>query len=213
MRSVVLFGAGSALIVDVEETCRRLGIKVAAVVRNHGGPSQASDPSLVVTTDEMPDGLLRTPVTIPLFKPENREAALSEARKLGACAFEALIDPTAVLPSRITICEGAYVNAGCTLGAEARLGRFALVNRGAVIGHHAVLGDFSSIGPGVVMAGQVSVGKGAMIGAGAVLLPKVTIGPGATVAAGAIVDRDVPAKAVAASPRARIVSPGPGPVE
>ena len=35
---VVLFGAGSAVIVEVEESCRRLGRSVAAIVRNTNRP-------------------------------------------------------------------------------------------------------------------------------------------------------------------------------
>ena len=111
---------------------------------------------------------------------------------LGARAFPFLIDPTSILPRRIEIADGSYINAGCVVGAAARIGRFAFINRGASLGHHLDLGDYASIGPGVTIAGQVRIGPDAMIGAGAVVLPGISIGRGAIVAAGAIVHRDVP---------------------
>ncbi len=188
MPAITLFGAGSPVIVDVEETCRRLGWPVAAIIRNVDAPDQAAQADLVRGLDGwVPAG----PVAVPLFTPANRRTAVTQARALGARDFPPVVDPTSILPSRIAIGEGAYVNAGCTLGALARIGRFAFVNRGASLGHHLELGEFAASGPGGVVAGQVTIGAGAMLGAGAVVLPGVRIGAGARVAAGAVVRRDV----------------------
>ena len=188
MDGIVLFGAGSPVVVEMEETCRRLGWAVRAIVRNVEGPDFAGDAGLVCGVEGL---RLEGAVAVPLFTPGNRRLGVAHARALGAVAFPAMVDPTSILPGRIEIGEGVYVNAGCTIGAMARLGRFAFVNRGACLGHHLELGEFASIGPGVVVAGQVSVGAGAMIGAGAVVQPGVRIGAGARVAAGAVVRRDV----------------------
>jgi hypothetical protein len=135
---------------------------------------------------------LAGPVLLPLFSPRNRRSAWQHALSFGATEFPALLDPTAILPRRIDIDQGVYINAGCTLGAASRLGRFALVNRGACLGHHLNLGAFASIGPGAVVAGQVTIGDNAMIGAGAVILPGITIGAGCVVGAGVVIDSDVP---------------------
>lgn len=192
---VVLFGAGSAVIVEAEESCRRLGRRVAAIVQNIAGTTWAQDPSLVVPLDLFDERLFEYDVLIPLFRPANRRTAAAQAKELGAQKFASVIDPTSILPQRLSVGEGAYVNAGCTIGACSEIGRFAFVNRGCSLGHHLSLGEFVSLGPGVVIAGQVTIGAGALIGAGAVLLPKVTIGADATVAAGSVVRRDVPAGA------------------
>jgi hypothetical protein len=191
LTSVSLFGVGSPIVVDVEESCRRAGWVVERGICNVEAPAQVSDavPVLRVT----PDLRLRGAVLLPMFSPANRRYAWREAVTLGAALFPALLDPTAIRPSRLEVQEGVYVNAGCVLGAASRLGRFAFINRGACLGHHLDLGDFASIGPGAVIAGQVTIGAGAMIGAGAVILPGITIGAGAVVGAGVVVDADVPA--------------------
>jgi len=191
--SVVLFGAGSPIVVDVEESCARRGWRIVAVVKNVDGPDYASDPKLLVSAGAARLG--DHPVVLPLFGPANRNSAREHAISLGARDFATLIDPTSVVPKRLEVGEGSYINAGCTLGGATRIGRFAFINRGCSLGHHLTLGDFVSIGPGVVIAGQVEVGEGAMIGAGAVILPKVRIGAGAVVGAGAIVVDDVAASA------------------
>ena len=190
MPTVALFGAGSPLIVDVEESCARAGWPVATAVRNVPGPAYSSPD--VHLTDADDDTRLDHPVLLPLFTPANRRKAWMDALARGARRFPALVDPTSILPRRISIAEGVYVNAGCVLGAESALGRFSLVNRGAKLGHHFRLGAFASIGPGVVIAGGVCIGDGAMVGAGAVILPNVQVGEGAVVGAGTVVRQDVP---------------------
>jgi sugar O-acyltransferase (sialic acid O-acetyltransferase NeuD family) len=187
---IVLFGAGSPIIVEFEESCARLGWPIAAVVQNVPGEVYAGGDAPVA--EATPDMRLRHPVLLPLFSPANRKRAWQHAVSLGASAFPCLIDPTSVLPRRIDVGEGCYVNAGCVIGAASRIGRFVFINRGASLGHHLTLGDFASIGPGVTVAGQVTIGAEAMVGAGAVVLPGISIGSGAIVGAGAVVHRDVP---------------------
>ncbi|MDR3531491.1 MAG: DapH/DapD/GlmU-related protein [Rhodopila sp.] len=191
MTSVTLFGVGSPVVVDIEESCRRAGWSIQMGIRNV--PATAHVSGSVPVQSLTDDLTLPGPVLLPLFSPANRRFAWRQATSLRAVHFPALLDPTAILPGYLDVGEGVYVNAGCTLGAASRLGRFAFVNRGACLGHHLDLGEFASIGPGAVVAGQVTIGADAMIGAGAVILPGMTIGAGAVVGAGVVVDADVPA--------------------
>lgn len=201
MTEILLFGAGSAVIVDMEQSCRRLGLDVAAVIQNRPGPSFATRPALVLPVEAAPPSLFAQGVALPLFTPANRATALEEAQALGARRFPPLLDPTAILPDDLAVAEGVYLNAGTVLGAASRLGRFAFVNRGCALGHHLLVEEFASIGPGVVAAGQVTIGARATIGAGAVLAPGLRIGAGATVAIGSVVVRDVaPGATVAGNP-------------
>lgn len=189
-RQVVLFGSGSPIIVEIEESCARAGWQIAYIVKNVEGRDFARAAGLVRSAAETP--AIAEDVLVPLFSPANRERAVREARGLGAKRFPALVDRTCILARDLQIEEGAYVNAGCTIGASVRIGQFAFVNRTASLGHHLSLGEFASIGPGVVVCGQVTIGARAMIGAGAILTPGITIGAGAVVSAGTVVRRDVP---------------------
>src|SRR4051794_35695191 len=76
-RSVVLFGAGSPIIVDVEETCARLGWHILAVIKNVEARVYASDDARVA--DATPELRLDAPVLLPLFSPANRRHAWKHA--------------------------------------------------------------------------------------------------------------------------------------
>ena len=191
---VVLFGVGSPIVVDIEESCHRAGWSIVAAIRNVDGPVHTGPSIPILTPDN--DAWRAHPVLVPLFRPANRFSAWQQAVSLGTTDFPRLLDPTSILPRRIDIEEGVYINAGCVLGAGSRIGRFGFVNRGASLGHHLDLGEFASVGPGAVIAGQVTIGPNAMIGAGAVILPGVTVGAGALVGAGCIIRADVPAGSV-----------------
>lgn len=204
MRKIILFGIGSTVIVDIEETCERLGIEVIAV-KNMDCPVHFSDPSRVYLAEDLPEGCRDLPVLVPLFTPGHRKSAVEHARQCGLGQFESLVDPTSVLSRSVVIGRGVYINAGCTVGGAGSFGDFSFINRSASIGHHANIEDFTSIGPGAVLAGHVTVGRGTVIGAGAVLLPKMVIGENSVVAAGAVVTKPVPSHCMAAGNPAKII--------
>ncbi|MGE0426048.1 MAG: acetyltransferase [Reyranellaceae bacterium] len=203
---VVLFAAGGPLIVDLEESCRRANRRVVATILNRPGPDYSLDPTRTVHVADISEALRAVPFLCPLFTPANRRTAVSEALVLGLRAAPALVDPTAIVASSVSVDAGSYVNAGCILGAASRIGRHVIVNRGASVGHHGEVGEFASIGPGAVIAGQVRIGPGAMLGAGAVIEPGLTLGAGSVVAAGAVLRQDLPPGAVATGNPARIAA-------
>ena len=205
MTGIILFGIGSPLLVDVEESLYRAGVPVIAGIRNRPGDSYLSEDLPCQTTDTLTNELADLPFLVPIFTPAYRWEAAREAASLGLVRPFKLIDPSVPAPRRLEIGEGSYVNAGCTIGAETKFGPFALVNRGVSIGHHVRLGAFVSIGPGAVVAGHVTIGTGSVIGAGATILPGVTVGDNAVAGAGAVVTRDVPAGCLVVGNTARVV--------
>jgi len=204
MESVVLYGAGSPIIVDIEETCLRCGLLVKAIIDNVDGETYAIDKSKIVGATNITPELLDLSITIPLFTPAYRKFAFDQIKALGAKRFNPLIDPTAILPKSLTISDGVYINSGVTLGAMSQLGAFVFINRGVSLGHHLEIDEFSSIGPGVIAGGHVKIGRGVVIGVGAVLLPGVRIGNNSVVGGGSVVIADVPENTLVVGNPARV---------
>jgi sugar O-acyltransferase (sialic acid O-acetyltransferase NeuD family) len=196
-RRVVLYGVGSPLVVDAEESCARAGVEIVVGVRNIDGAVYVSDSLRVVSPSELTDTERACGVLIVLFTPGHRRAAFEDALRAGFSRGATVVDPTSPVARSARIGDGVFINAGCVIAAACRLGDRVLVNRSASIGHHAVIGAYASIGPGAILAGSVTIGRGAVIGAGAVILPEVEIGDNAVIAAGSVVRRSVPANSLA----------------
>jgi sugar O-acyltransferase (sialic acid O-acetyltransferase NeuD family) len=207
-RSIVLYGVGSPVVVDVEESLTRARVSVTVAVRNVEGEAWTMGDLRIIGRTALGPDILADPFLVPLFAPGHRQMAAAEAVASGFTVPFTLIDPTAVTPGAFAPGPGSYINAGCTIGSAGCFGEFTFVNRGASICHHAQFDRFVSIGPGAVLAGQVHVGKGSVIGAGAVVLPGLRIGANAVVGAGAVVTKDVPDHAMAMGNPARIVKTG-----
>lgn len=207
-RRLVIYGAGAPLAIDAEESCRRLGIEIAAAIRNLPGVSYASAAVPLLEIDAIPDELKALGIVLPMFTPAHRQSALDDARRHGFAKAETVVDPTSAVAASTGFGRGVYVNAGCTIGGGGEIGDFVLINRAVSIGHHAAIEEFASIGPGAILAGSVRIGRGAVIGAGAVILPQVEIGAGATVGAGAVVTKSVPPGARAVGNPARVTRGG-----
>lgn len=208
MESVVVYGIGSPVLVDLEESLFRAGISIAAGVRNYEGESFLAPEVKTLSPQTLTHDFTSLPFLIPLFTPGHRQRAAIEAESFGFARPYSLVDPTSATPRSLQIEPGTYINSGCSIGAQSRFGAFVFINRGVAIGHHADFGPFVSIGPGAVIAGGVKIGKGALVGAGAVVLPEIAIGENAVVGAGSVVTRDVPAHCLVVGNPAKIVKEG-----
>jgi len=111
----------------------------------------------------------------------------------------ALVSPSAVLGSGITILAGAIVN------AQARIGENVIVNTGAVVEHDCIVGDHVHIATGAKLASTVRVGDGTHIGIGASVRQCVCIGRDVTVGAGAVVVSDTADGVVVVGVPARVL--------
>jgi sugar O-acyltransferase (sialic acid O-acetyltransferase NeuD family) len=192
MDRVVIYGVGSPLVVDVQESLTRADIVVAAAVRNLRCEDRLLDDVTPIELADLTPELLAFPFLAPFFTPANRQKVAREAFGVGFRSGFSLIDPSVPHSRSLVHGQGLYVNAGCTLGAASEFGEWVFINRGVSIGHHARFGDFVSVAPGAVVGGSVTLGSGSMIGVGAVVLPELRIGSNSVVGAGSVVTKDVP---------------------
>jgi hypothetical protein len=195
--SIVLYGAGSAIVVDFEELCFRNGLSLKAIVNNQLDlPAKANQQSIVIALGAIDDSFRGSAFLAPFFTPRIRFLVAQEAMGKGLEPYPLLADPGIVFPRYFSAESGSFINTGVVLGSNIKLGQFTLVNRGASLGHHLHADDYCSFGPGVITGGNVRVQRGSLIGTGAVIMPGVSIGKYATVGAGAVVTKDVPNFAV-----------------
>jgi len=206
--SVVLFGSGSSTIVDVEESCTRLGLPIVAIVRNVAGPDHALARDRVIPADAIPTEVTACPYMVPIFTPGYRAAAQLDAAARGFRTAIAIVDPTAVVARSATVGAGTYVNAVAVVGGAARIGPFVFVNRAASIGHHVEVAEFAAIGPGATICGSVRLARGSVVCAGATVLPGLAIGANSVVAAGAVVTESVADHCLVAGNPARVIKQG-----
>lgn len=188
--NIVLFGVRTPLVVDYEETCRRLDLDIAAGISVQGVPRML-DHSRVIALEDIDGANIDAPYITCAFSSVRRRELRDLAEAAGLTAADALIDPTAVLPASIRLGMGTFVNAGVVAGGSSFIGEHVLVNRAVSLGHHTLVEDFVSIGPGATLASNIKVEEGAVIGAGATILPNIRIGRDAIVGGGALIRKDV----------------------
>jgi hypothetical protein len=208
MERVVIYGVGSPIVADVQESLMRAAVPIAAAVRNIPCEVRLLDGVAPIEPSQLTPELLALSFLAPFFTPANRQTAAREAFKTGFHAGYSLIDPTVPQCRSLAHGPGLFVNAGCTLGAASEFGEWVFINRGASIGHHARFGDFVSVGPGAVVSGSVKLGRGCVIGAGAVVLPELSIGSNSVVGAGSVVTKDVPDNCLVLGVPAKVVRTG-----
>jgi sugar O-acyltransferase (sialic acid O-acetyltransferase NeuD family) len=188
---VIIFGARSPIVVELEETCRRAGLSIAALVSVNGVP-RSLDQDRTIDLERFDAYPIDAPFLACAFAPQRRAALFAMALARGLTPRRALIDPTAILASSAEVEAGTYINAGVIVGGVSMIGKSCLINRAVSLGHHTLLQDGVSIGPGATLAGNIHVGEGSMIGAGATVLPNIRIGSGSLVGAGSVVIGHVP---------------------
>jgi len=205
VKQIVLYGVCAGLTIDLEESCARSRITIAAGIKNVEGKVALSPRVRILTPIEATEAEKNCEIVIPVFTPLYRYAARQDALDHGFSRAGVIIDSTSVVGTSVAIGRGVYVNAGCTIGGGVVIGDFVIVNRSASVGHDTHIEEYASIGPAAVLAGRVNIRRGVFVGAGAVVLPDIEVGENSIVGAGAVVTRPVPSGAVVVGNPARIV--------
>ena len=128
-----LFSSAAArrMIVDVEESCSRLGLEIAAIVKNVEGPDYALSRERVMKVDSIDPAIKSCRYIVPFLTPGNRFAA--HQRRLTRMASR--IRPRLSTRPRWSrdrrgSALGSYVNIGVVIGGAAQIGAFVFINRG-----------------------------------------------------------------------------------
>jgi hypothetical protein len=129
MHEIVIYGVGSALIADVEETARRAGVRIAAGIRNHEAPVRATPGYPIIEPDDIPSSLKWLPFVVALFRPGNRKAAVEEALAMGFRQHASLLDATSILPSSFANGDGLYVTLAASSEVHPRSAKACLIGR------------------------------------------------------------------------------------
>lgn len=108
-------------------------------------------------------------------------AVLGKRPRLARSSTASRVAPAPLrLGARVTICTGAVVYAGATLGDEAIVGDHAQVRERTIVGAGTVIGRASSIDNDVTLGARVKVQTGVYLTANSVVEDDVFVGPGTT---------------------------------
>lgn len=136
---------------------------------------------------------------------KRRRQGVRRLQEFAHVHFATLVDPGAIVGSRVSIGEGSVVCAGAILTVDISIGRHTIINLDCTIGHDAVLEDFVTVYPSANLSGCVRIGDTAEIGTGAQVIQGVEIGNGSVIGAGSVVIRDVEPYVTAVGSPARVV--------
>jgi hypothetical protein len=80
---VLLFGVGSPIVIDFEESLCRAGLSLVAGIRNRPEVSYLSEDVRTLTPEALSSALLGLPFLVPIFTPGYRQMAVEEAARDG----------------------------------------------------------------------------------------------------------------------------------
>lgn len=103
----------------------------------------------------------------------------------------ALIHPSAVIGSNVSIGDGSVIMANAVINADSIIGSGVIVNTGSVIEHDCRIDDFVHVCPKAAIAGNVHVDSYSWLGIGSSVIQQIKIGKHVTVGAGATVINDI----------------------
>ena len=107
-------------------------------------------------------------------------------------SFPALIHPTALVSSWVTIDEGSVIMPHVVVGPHSKIGKFCILNTGSSIDHNSAMEDFSSLAPQACSGGNVTLGEKTAIGINASIKHNVTLGRNVVVGANSFVNNNIP---------------------
>ena len=107
--------------------------------------------------------------------------------------FPVLVHPHALIgdTGRNQFEKGVIITAGTIFTTGISMDAFAIINLSCTIGHDAKIGKFCTLMPACHISGNVVIEEGVLIGTGASVLQNLNIGQWAKIGAGAVVTKNI----------------------
>ena len=147
------------MIVDVEESCARLGLEIAAIVKNVEGPDYALSRGRIVKAD---DSTRRSslPYSFRFSRPDT-VCRPQRRRAHGFARRRRLSTRPRWSRARRRSARGLHQRRRRDRRSRADW-RIRVYQPESSIGHHVDIDDFASIGPGAIVCGSARLGRGAV---------------------------------------------------
>ncbi|NTU70929.1 MAG: acetyltransferase [Coriobacteriia bacterium] len=188
MKLLVVGAGGHAKVVI--DAARDAGWDVVGVI---GAPRERPD-VLGVPISATADGIDADAFIVAVGDNRQRAALFAENVAAGRTPA-AVVHPSAIIGTDVTIGAGAFIAPGVIVNVDATVGVNSILNTGCSVDHDCAIGAHAHVGPGSALCGGVRLGEGVLLGVGCSVIPLRSVGDWATVGAGATVVDDVPASA------------------
>jgi UDP-perosamine 4-acetyltransferase len=103
----------------------------------------------------------------------------------------AIIDPTAVTASDISLGDAVYIGKKAVVNSAASVSSLAIINTGAIVEHNCIIGKGTHIAVGAVVCGETIIGKNCLIGSGATIIQCLNITDNVIIGAGSVVINNI----------------------
>jgi len=142
---------------------------------------------------------------VAIGEPEIREKVVGKVSKMGV-KFPPIIHPSVIRSEFVELGEGVIICAGCILTTNIILKNHVIINLNCTIGHDARIGKYCSLMPNVCINGGDILEDKVYVGSNASLKEYIKIGKNSRIGAGAVVINDVPENVTAVGVPAKIIN-------
>lgn len=108
-------------------------------------------------------------------KADSRRRLYTLLKQIGY-ELPAIIDPSAILASNVSIGEGTFIGKNTVINSNSQIGKMCIINTGVLCEHDNTIGDFCHIAVRTVCCGTVKIGNNCFIGANSTIIQEINIG-------------------------------------
>ena len=123
----------------------------------------------------------------PIVRIKIKEKLKQNNIKLGK-----VVDPSAVISSTATLCDGVIVTSNCIIASSAYVGENVAINVKSIVGHDIILSNDVVVSSMVNIGGSCKIGAGTYLGMGCLIKEGLEIGEEVIIGMGSAVHHNIP---------------------